>query len=178
MDDNLNSAKLIAKSYLTEMFDHPYTTEFDPIKTEEKKQEAKDSGYNVRYLRCHKIEGGRGHIMTYHRDGHTEIHHMNKDEISGKTTGEYFHDPRWVGMMYHHIMDHCLSGDKSCKIIAPYDPDNRKSLHYHYKRFAARLAKRHDKDIVHGEETIGVHRLGAIIIQPKNKLHSIFKRDE
>lgn len=148
------------KEYLTEVFDHPWTKEYDHDMTTKLKDHIaanKEPHEEFNNIKAHKLEGDNGHLMSYHRNGALEVHHMDKDFNSGdkeKTEKDTKPNPRFYSTMIHHMKEHGLDKGKPVRVVSPKDS----KLSTKYKKVVGKLAKRDGYETTHSSDTsLGSH---------------------
>lgn len=104
------------KEFLLEIFDKPWKSEYNKEASEKLRELKKDSGETGHKI--HQLEGNNGHVLTYKKNGFTEIHHIANSGMSGiisnmhsdKEPEESGANPRFYSTMIHHAKEHLEKG--------------------------------------------------------------------
>lgn len=102
------------KEYLAELFDKPWTKTKDHNLTSKIKELHKRGeifkGDQVHNIKAFKLEGDNGHMLSYGRNGALEVHHHDKDGVSGEMHNEAKKaNPRFVATMKQHLEEKGLN---------------------------------------------------------------------
>lgn len=115
--------------------DHPITKAI--------KKEVSSHIPNVSMIKVHSLDDGKeGHMFSFYHNGAHEIHHINKEGISGEKIIRQTSspNPRFVATMTNRALDIVKSG-YGVRIVSP------KSLSKSYYNLGKRIAKKHNLEI-------------------------------
>jgi len=161
------------KEFLIELFDKPWKLE-DHSKTPNgqlfKNHIKSITGTHIGF-KFFKAEGDNGHVLEYAHNGAIEIHHLDKDFVSGEkpVIPSNKPNPRFIATMKNRIENHVEHNRHRVRVVAP---DN---LINNYHRIAHSLAKKngyhvtvpmpHEHPFGNREETYK-----SFYIRPKNSV--------
>ena len=153
----------IKQILISEMFDKPWSLEKDHDMTEFHKKDAPEvyKGYKITNVNTHKIEGHRGHLLSFQRDGILEAHHIPPGGEVGIEHGGNVPNPRFYSTMIHHLKTNGLDKGRSVRVCTT---DER--LAHNYRNFISRKFGATHK-VSHYEEHINGHRIFTSHISPK-----------
>lgn len=132
--------------FIVEVLDNPFnTTElaFDHPITKAIKKEVSRHIPDVSMIKVHSLDDGKeGHMFSFYHNGAHEIHHINKEGISGEKTIRQTSspNPRFVATMTNRALDIVKSG-YGVRIVSP------ESLSKNYYSLGKRISKKHNLEI-------------------------------
>lgn len=162
------------KELLYELFDKPWSKEVDFQASEFYKNDAPKHyvGYKITNVKAHKLEGDNGHLLSFHRDGVLEAHHIHKSGVSGKMLSTGKNNPRFVSTMIHHLKTEGLDKGRPVRVSTTNSEQAK-----HYRRIIdKKFGDTHE--IRHHEENIGGRRIYTSHISDKGNsiIESMFER--